>query len=123
MRTSTSNCIVDKIAYWMEAEGGRERQRERERERERKREVEGKRETGVRDSREGEEREGYWVYAIHISTTQLVELSCQLYSHDGRLASHFVNIRIGVLLHLLLISIQEYLRFQLPQLSASSQLL
>ena len=54
MRTSTSNCIVDKIAHWMEAEVGGERQREREREVEGKRE---KRETGVRDSREGEERE------------------------------------------------------------------
>ena len=49
MRTSTSNCIVDKITHWMDAEGGRERQREKE--------VEGKRETGVRDTREGEERE------------------------------------------------------------------
>ena len=49
MRTSTSNCIVDKIAHWIEGEGEGERQREKE--------VEGKRETGVRDSREGEERE------------------------------------------------------------------
>ena len=44
MRTSTSNCIVDNIVHWMEAEGGRERQREKERESESERERVRKRE-------------------------------------------------------------------------------